>query len=309
MHCKLKQPSSKSLALTTWLACSLTALFWSAFSFGDSPLKPKWVAGIAGTEFAEHYFTDSSKRVPSLLVRVPSAQRLVILDGVKWNSEVLGSGNVKQDAPSSEVTLERLAIRDSSIAAAVTLNYLKSFDPPIARGFVKISKRLVNEPFDSWLVSGTFCFDENNAKIYRNRELGITKSSLGSTDRWSNCFQAGPVLVINGIAITAGDLKEHYHQDDAGNAAIDVLYSDERTQGFICITRASQVVLGLIENIALSAMIELLPKSEAEGGLSCNSAMRLFSNAPAGTFVRLSDGSILKHGRINVSLPYVLTVK
>ena len=82
------------------------------------------------------------------------------------------------------------------------------------------------------------------------------------------------------------------------------LLDSVQNQSFVCIDTAGAIIFGVSEAMTLQALRPLLVQNLANGGLECETGMRLTGSITAGLYV---DGK-LTIGADDVLLPNVLTV-
>jgi hypothetical protein len=111
----------------------------------------------------------------------------------------------------------------------------------------------------------------------------------------TDCLQAGPLLVK--------EQKIVFGIENVSDEARKLLDSVQN-QSFVCVDRKGDVIVGVSERMTLLALLPSLVNDLGNGGLGCETGMRLTGSITAGLLV---DRELII-GSNDVLLPNVLTL-
>jgi exopolysaccharide biosynthesis protein len=176
----------------------------------------------------------------------------------------------------------RQLLASSRAHAAISGGYLKSFYPPLPTGLVQVRGRLISARVpDDTVVNGTVVVRASGSiAIYP-----LSQASRDSLARWSECIQAGPILVSGGRPALPPAI--------APASRLGVMATRAFSRAFIATDRSGRVVLGRCESARLPELADFLARPIGTGGLGCTEAINLSGGG--------SEGILIKSGPLEVS--------
>jgi hypothetical protein len=148
--------------------------------------------------------------------------------------------------------------------------FMSSFFPPIPLGYVQIDGRAVNRKHVSRQLNGVFCAAPGRAAV-----------TLWDSDfdpvLWRDCLQGGPLLISDRVNIL-----------DASGLP-DVFVYEPLDRAFVGVDEGGRVALGIVEDIRLDELAELLRKGRFGQLID---VLNLAGSGSAGLTWRSQDGSI-----------------
>jgi hypothetical protein len=155
--------------------------------------------------------------------------------------------------------------------AVLSGGFLKSFYPPTPLGMVKHGGIALNRGIKGEPLTGVLLATRNRVAI-----LPYADNRCDST--WSECLQAGPLLVDHGTPALPSPETIHLK-------STRTLIDEKFTRAFVAVLPDGEVVLGIIGEVSLPALQDFLLRSKHRGGLGCTGAINLSGSVSAGLLV------------------------
>ncbi len=206
--------------------------------------------------------------------------RVVVLDS-RWELD-------KKPISESFIYSLRNLYNTLNPVAIINGGFTASYELPIPVGLIVHDGRTISQinKSTSSLQNGIFCIIDSRIdgiRIIKSSEYGKTK-----------CFEAlqnGPLIITNG-------------RNNIGNPNKSFL-KKAYSRSIVAIDRDNKILFIQTEPISLSDLVELLVKNQADGGLSCVSALNLSGSTDSGMILKSYRG-LKSFGSIDSTVPSVI---
>jgi hypothetical protein len=197
--------------------------------------------------------------------------------------------------------------RTENADVVLTGGYLDSFAPAIPTGLVRVAGTTFNDPKEKDpVLTGTLCLGrrEDPASVMIARY-----STQASFDEWSDCIQAGPLMLLGGKSqddIDALDASLANRITEASKQRQSGFVAGSYERVFVMKDRSGQIVLGTTTPTSLYPLRYLLKQDAAGGGFGADDAILLSGWHTAGLIVSAPDPIVV--GNPSVLLPNAIVV-
>lgn len=171
----------------------------------------------------------------------------------------------------------------SQAAVVLSGGFLTSFYPPIPLGLVKHGQVLVNRAVGGDLLNGLLLVRAGKPTIQ-------PFSGAGDVAGWDEALQSGPMLLNAGHSALP-------NVAEIRTPSTRQLIENEYARAFVATLPDDQFLLAVTGAVSLRALLDLLTRPEAQGGLACLDALNLGGGGSAGVLVhagtrQISSGNI-----------------
>jgi hypothetical protein len=186
-------------------------------------------------------------------------------------------------------------LNDQNAMAVISAGFLRTSTPATPAGLLKYQAQLYNELSMSDPVLGAaVCF---SGGIKSTNVQIVSREDSETIQKASDCFQAGPLLISNGLV--DADLDK---LDGETNKFSSGIYA----RSFLLVNKHGNIVLGYSPASSLLVLRSLMLLPEAAGGLEAVSAVGFTGAETAGLLVTGKEPR--KFGEVTLPLPDAIAI-
>jgi len=175
---------------------------------------------------------------------------------------------------------------------ALSGGFATSFYPPVAAGLVQINGLVFNREEDDVLLDGLLLILNRSVVI---QPLGTARLPTNADD----ALQSGPLLVTQNRKAIPSFVADTLRRRFVERRSI---------RAFIGVDEEDRVLMGLVDEISLTSLIEFLVAPRGVGGLGCTDALNLSGSVNAGLIIQVVDLDF-ERGDMATPLPTAIVVR